>query len=42
MQINKTFIALLLIVFLGVSCSAGSKVNGKNCGCAAKKGMSGY
>lgn len=41
MQINKTFLALLLVVFVAMGC-AGSKANSKNCGCEAKKGMTGY
>ncbi len=42
MQINKTILALLIIVFLAVGCASGNKYGGKNCGCPAKKGMSGY
>lgn len=42
MQINKTFIALLLIAFIATGCAAGNRANSKNCGCEAKKGMSGY
>jgi|694.fasta_scaffold12901_3 hypothetical protein len=42
MQINKTILALLIIVFVAAGCASASKPYGKNCGCASKKGMSGY
>jgi len=42
MQINKTFFALLLIAIMGMSCASSGKSNSKNCGCAARKGMTGY
>jgi len=42
MQINKTFFALLVIVLVAAGCASSGKPNGKNCGCAARKGMSGY
>jgi hypothetical protein len=42
MQINKTFFALLLIAIIGMGCASSSKSSAKNCGCAARKGMTGY
>ena len=42
MRINKIIPALLLLVLFIAGCAASNKPYGKNCGCAAKKGMSGY
>jgi hypothetical protein len=44
MKIKITFFALFLASCMLTACSGGSKMGGtgKNCGCAAKKGMVGY
>jgi hypothetical protein len=42
MQINKTILALLMMVILAAGCASGNKAGSKNCGCEAKKGMTGY
>ncbi len=42
MQINKTILGLLFLIITFVGCASGNKAGGKNCGCEARKGMTGY